>query len=54
MSEKEKKVMETLKRVLPELPKSRRDYLLGYGDAILDIRKGEDKSGSVDDSPGDK
>lgn len=50
MSEKEKQVMETLKKILPELPKSKQDYLLGYGDAIADLKKGDADNGSNDDS----
>ncbi len=39
MSEKEKKTLETLANIIPQLPKSKQDYLLGYGDAIADLKK---------------
>jgi len=43
MSEKEKKALENLTNILPKLPKSKQDYLLGYGDAIADMKKEQQK-----------
>lgn len=55
MSDKEKRTLETIASILPELPKSKKDYLLGYGDAILDLRKekGDGNDGGTNDDPGD-
>lgn len=47
MSEKEKQVMETLKEAVPHLSEKQRSYLLGYGDAVLDMR--EKKEGEKKD-----
>lgn len=34
MSEKEKKIAETFKKVLPELPEGKKEYLLGLADGM--------------------
>lgn len=39
MSEREKKIMETLSEVVPELSEAKQNYLLGYGEAIVDMKK---------------
>ncbi len=39
MTEKEKKIMEKLVRILPQLTKEKQEYLLGYGDGILAARE---------------
>ncbi len=49
MSEKEKKVMETLKEAVPHLSESQRSYLLGYGDAVLEMNKEKKKEGESKD-----
>lgn len=42
MSEKEKETLKTLEKILPVLPKSKQDYLLGYGDALSDMKQNTD------------
>lgn len=39
MSDREREVMETLSKILPQLPESKQNYLLGYGEAIADMKK---------------
>lgn len=34
MSEKQKKILETFKQVLPEMSKEDQNYLLGYGEGV--------------------
>lgn len=46
MSEKQKKILETFKRVLPEMSKEDQNYLLGYGEgmaAALKKKESEEK-----------
>lgn len=38
MSEKEKQVEETLRKALPQMSDNQKNYLLGYGEAVLDMR----------------
>lgn len=39
MSEKEKEIMETFQEAIPYLSEKQRSYLLGYGDAVLDMKQ---------------
>lgn len=39
MSEREKEVIQTIAEAAPHLSERQRSYLLGYGDAILDMRE---------------
>ena len=43
MSEKEKTILENLGKVLPNLPESKKEYLIGLGDGIA-MARGEKKS----------
>lgn len=43
MTEKEKKIMETFREVLPLLNKAEQEYLLGYGDGILAARDAQEE-----------
>lgn len=52
MSEKQKKILETFKQVLPEMSKEDQNYLLGYGEGMAAALKrkeseGEDEEGYI-------
>lgn len=49
MSEKEKKTLKTLTDIIPKLPKSKQEYLLGYGDAIADMKMEKEQEGEKTD-----
>lgn len=50
MSEKEKSIMETFEQAIPHLSEKQKSYLLGYGDAVLDMRKRPDE-GKPEEQP---
>ncbi len=43
MSENEEKMLKTFEKIIPYLSEKQRDYLLGYAEAILDIKVGLEK-----------
>ena len=47
MSEKERTILENLGKVLPNLPESKKEYLIGLGDGIAMAR--EEKKSTLND-----
>lgn len=43
MSEKEKKILETFARVIPEASEEQKNYLLGVGEGMILARKNQNK-----------
>lgn len=39
MSENEKKILKTIAEALPKMSKEEQQYFLGYGDAVIALRK---------------
>lgn len=54
MSEKEKKIAETFKRVIPDLPEGKKEYLLGMaeGMSIMADRQRAGNDGQADQNAG--
>jgi hypothetical protein len=48
MSEKQKKILETFKQVLPEMSKEDQNYLLGYGEGMAAALKKIESDGEED------
>ena len=48
MSEKQKKILETFKQVLPEMSKEAQNYLLGYGEVMAAALKKRESDGEED------
>lgn len=43
MTEKEKAILERLKKVMPTLPQEQQMYILGYGEAIADMARKQEE-----------
>lgn len=43
MSEKEKEIIQTISEAAPYLSERQKSFLLGYGNAILDMRREQNK-----------
>lgn len=43
LTEKEQSVLVLIVKILPMLPESMRNYLLGYGEALVDVRQDYEK-----------
>ena len=43
MTDEKKETLEKLGEVIKLLPESKREYLLGYGDALLDVSRERDE-----------
>jgi len=49
MSEREKGILEKLAKALPEMNERQQGRLLGYGEAVLDMRGGKKDEQTTDD-----
>lgn len=47
MSEQEKKILESISKVLPSLPEAKKEWLLGFGEGIA-FAKGQQAESSKD------
>lgn len=46
MTEKEKKILRTIAEVLPEMSSEDKGYFLGYAEALVSMKKQEEKEAS--------
>ena len=49
----EKRVQEKLKKAIPQMSDSQKSYLLGYGEAVLDMRGENEEDSAATDSKND-
>lgn len=54
MSEKEKKILETLAKAVPKMSEFDKGYLLGVGETMVSNTKGEKKNERSNDNSGNK